>query len=159
MIEQIDMLCRVKNLHEQKKLRVLRTKRAAVEVAAQEEEKQDKIVTESRDALPGTEKALYDAIMRTTVSVNEIDETKAKVQKAQEEHQRLEDEAERLTQIRIRCEQERDEARTQYQIAQRDNEKFMTIQADCTLERARAVETQEEAEIEDLFSKGQGTIT
>jgi len=159
MIGQIDTLCRVKELHEQNRLRALRAKRAAAEAAAKEEATQRRLVTESRHALPGKEAALYDAIMRLTVSVSDIDETKAKVLKAQEAHQKLEDEAERLTQIRLRREQERDEARAQYQIAQRDTEKFVTIQAEYAAEQARAVEAQEDAEIEDLFTKGRGIVT
>ncbi|MEL6840634.1 MAG: YscO family type III secretion system apparatus protein [Pseudomonadota bacterium] len=159
MIAQFKILCEVKALHEQNKLKALREKRAAVEVAQAKEADQQRIVAESRAALPGKEAALYDAIMQQSVSVERIDETKEKVLKLQEDHQKEEDEAERLTQIRIRCEQERDLARKQYQIAQRNLEKFMTIKSDLAMQQVLAAEAQEDAEIEDLFSKKQKVPT
>lgn len=155
MIAQFKVLCDVKALHEQNKLKALRAKRAAVEVAQAKEEAQQGVVAKSLAALPGKEAALYDAIMQQSVSVEDIDETKAKVLKLQEDHQAQEDEAERLTQIRIRCEQECDLARKQYEMAQRDLEKFMTIKTDLVTEQLLAAEAQEDAEIEDLFSKKQ----
>ncbi|MEL7390231.1 MAG: YscO family type III secretion system apparatus protein [Pseudomonadota bacterium] len=158
MIGEIDMLCRVKDLHKHNRLRALQLKKAAVNAAAQEEAAHQRVVTESRDALPCLEAALYDEIMHVTVMVSDVDETKAKVLKAQKDHQKLEDEAERLTQIRMRCEQERDEARAKYQMAQRDTEKFMTIQEEYAAEQARAVEAQEDAESEEFFMKARGII-
>ncbi|WP_341367286.1 YscO family type III secretion system apparatus protein [Yoonia sp. BS5-3] len=156
MITQFKTLCHVKGLHEQNKLKALRAKRAAVETALAQEAAQKRVVAESRAALPAKEAALYDAIMQQPVPVERIDETKQKVLDLQAEHQDHEDEAERLTQIRIRCETERDEARVQYQIAQRDLEKFTTIKSDLITQQLQAIEAQEDAEIEDLFSKKQG---
>lgn len=159
MIDQFTTLCRVKSLHEQNKLKELRAKRAAVEVAQEKENQQRAVVVESQAALPGKETALYDAIMHVSVSVEDIDETKAKVLNLREDHQKQEDEAERLTQIRMRCERERDEARVQYQIAQRNLEKFTNIKSDLVTQQLIAAEAQEEAEIEDLFSKKQRMLT
>jgi len=155
MIEQFTTLCRVKGLHEQNKLKALRAKRAAAEAAMVNEDAQLRIAAQSRAELPQKEAALYDAIMQIAVSVSDIDETKAKVLNLQEDHQKQEDEAERLTQIRLRCETERDEARVQYQIAQRNLEKFTNIKSDLVTQQLVAAEAQEDAEIEDLFSKKQ----
>ncbi len=159
MIDQFKTLVRVKGLHEQNKLKVLRQRRAAIDAAIAKEQAQHIIVAQSRATLPAREAAIYDAIMQLAVAVSDIDEIKAKVLKLQEDHQAHEDEADRLTQIRIRCEMQHDEARMQYQIAQRNLEKFTTITSDLVKQQLLEAEAQEDAEIEDLFSKKQKVFT
>lgn len=159
MIDQFKTLVRVKGLHAQNKLKVLREKRAAIDAAVAKEQAQQDIVVQSRATLPAREAALYDAVMQIAVTVSDIDETNAKVLKLQEDHQAQEDEAERLTQIRMRFEMQRDEARLQYQIAQRNLEKFTTIKSDLVKQQRLEAEAQEDAEIEDLFSKKQKVFT
>ncbi|MEL6681610.1 MAG: YscO family type III secretion system apparatus protein [Pseudomonadota bacterium] len=155
MISQFKTLCHVKKLREQNKLKTLRAKRAAVAAALDKEEAQRRTVTENRAALPAKKAAIYDEIMLQKVSVPDIDLTKEKISKLEQALQALEDEAERLTQIRIRYEAECDTARNEYQIAQRHHEKLTMVTSDLESVQTRVAEAKEDAEIEDLFSKKQ----
>jgi len=159
MIEQFATLCRVKELHEQNSLRTLRAKRTAVEKAQLAEDDQRSIAAQSAQTLPDREAALFDAIMKVAVTVHDIDETKHKALKLREDHQALADEVERRVQIRMRCEKERDQARAEYQMAQRNLDKFNMIKSDLETQQLLAAEEREELEIEDLFSKGQALPT
>lgn len=155
MIDQFRILCRVKGLQVQEGQNALSRKRAAIEAAFAEERAKSKVVTESRSKLAAKEKELYATIMHTTVSVRDIDETKASITLLEKQLQCEEDQAERLTQFRIQREQEFEEARVEYQKAQQKLEMFTKVRSDWETLLLLEVDEKEDAEIQDVFSTKQ----
>ncbi len=155
MIEQFDILTRVKQLREDRALRALRAKQAQLAEAREKETQKRVAIKDSAEALPIRIKAIYDEIMGQVVDLTDIDATKEKVRLARQAHQSLEDDLERLIQIRMRLERELEKTRLAYQTAQRETEKFSNLASDVKAEAARQDEARAEIEIEELFSKGQ----
>ena len=155
MIGQFKILCRVKKLREESLFHALQVKRNELAKAELNVAERTCAVRKNEETLPARINAVYNEIMNQIVDVNDIDETKAKIVSLQNDHQQLIDQLERAIQTKIRLEKEVEEARQAYQIALRNKDKFDMIKSDLEAELAFFFEQKEEAEIEDLFAKGQ----
>lgn len=155
MIDKFKVLARVKATREDAALRFLTSKREELRRAHEIEKQRSIAVQDSEVTLTDRENAIYQPIMKQTVSSQAIDETKDKVTQLQKDHERLQDELEMSVQQCLRLSNEEENARRAYQAAQRVREKYDMMLSDMTHEHSVIAESKEEAEVEELFCKAQ----
>lgn len=156
MMQQYRMLQKVKKLREDKALRALQAARAKLREAHDRHEALKQDVIDSAATLPARERAVYDKILGKTVAMGALDEAKDDVMHIQAEHQKIIDRRDRAADRVVRAQEKLAEAQVELKRKQQEVEKIDTVTDEKQAEVDAEAMMQEEAEIEDLFSRPRG---
>jgi len=151
MIEALKVLLRVKELKERQVFRALAAKRSQVGQAKAAIEIAREHMRTSSETLPEREDTIYRMIMSRIVDLDEVDETKGKVQHLEAEHRKLVDAVERAIHVHARLEKELLAVAEAYRNSIKERDKYVALTEELQAEKRAEVAHRDEAEVEDLF--------
>jgi Type III secretion protein YscO len=152
MIAQLRVLLRVKELKEEKAFRAVNARRREVSEALTVMENARTAMVENAATIPAREDAIYREIMGRTVTFDEIDETKGKMQLIENEHAKLADAAQRAAHVHSRLEKQLALAVETHRQAVKDRDKYLILTEEVSTGLSNLTSQREETEVEDLFS-------
>lgn len=151
MIDQLKVLLRVKEVKEQQALRALNAKRRQLAEAKLAVETARAQMRASAATLSAREDAIYHTIMSHVVGLDEIEETKGRVQQLEAEHGKLVDAVERAIHVRDRLEKELADLIEVYRKTVKDRDKYVVLTNELAAELNAKAAERDEIEVEDLF--------
>jgi hypothetical protein len=152
-IVQYKTLAKVKSLREQKALEALQ--KARIE-ELEGERKVDRLTAqliESARTLPDRIQALFEEIIGTPVSLEEIDAVKFRAAQLEADHQKIADRKARAEHTLLSLRERTRAALAGYKAAQIDREKYDDLIRDLKANMAALATAAEEVEVEDLFAR------
>jgi hypothetical protein len=153
MIAQLKTLLRVKELKQEQAFRAMQAKRSEVDEAQQQTERARFAVQESASTLGQRKDAVYADVLGAVVGMRDLDETRDKIVRLDQEHVALKDAMERAAHVQHRLEQELESAALHHRKAVKATDKYAIISEELVREADEQAILTEEMEIEELFAK------
>lgn len=150
---QYKTLAKVKSLREQKALEALQKARRDELDGERKVQRLTEELAESARTLPDRIHALFQEIIGTPVSLDEIDAVKARAAQLDADHQKIADRKARAEHTLLTLRERTRAALAAYKAAQIDREKYDDLIRDLKTELMAAATAAEEVEVEDLFSR------
>jgi hypothetical protein len=144
------ILLQVKSAREQTAIGSLRQARAAVVETGEQLAAKRKELEEYRSQRPQRERRLYDDILNREVSLNDLEDLRAKIVRLREHEQSLSEEEIALQRALEAAAKVEQEAHTVWQAAQREVQKVEELMADWRVRERREGERHAELELEEF---------